>query len=120
MASSCPMAKGVSALREIRTRLLLSQAECAIALGVAAETFRTWDAGRRPTPEAILRQARTLEAKRPKHDRVPLQVLADEIHVHVRTLRAAARDGRGIRHVATLPRRKLAHATSHGRCRVLP
>jgi DNA-binding XRE family transcriptional regulator len=35
-----------------------------------------------------------LKAKRALHDRVPLQVLADELHVHVRTLRAAAHDGR--------------------------
>jgi DNA-binding transcriptional regulator YiaG len=88
------MTNYASALREIRERLGLSQAECATALGVAVETFRTWDAGRRNTPEAIVRQARTLKAKRPLHGRVPLQVLADELHVHVRTLRAAARDGR--------------------------
>jgi hypothetical protein len=30
--------------KEIRTRLQLSQAGCAAALGVAVETFRTWDA----------------------------------------------------------------------------
>jgi len=83
-----------SVLREIRIRLRLSQAECAAALGVAVETFRTWDAGRRPAPEAVVRQARTLKANRPLHDRLPLQVLADELHVHVRTLRAAAHDGR--------------------------
>jgi DNA-binding transcriptional regulator YiaG len=88
------MPKDASALREIRTRLGLSQAECAKALGVALETFRTWDAGRRPAPNAIVNQAQTLRAKRPPHDRVPLQVLADEFHVHVRTLRAAAHDGR--------------------------
>ena len=88
------MAKHASALREIRTRLGLSQAECATALGVALETFRTWDAGRRSAPEAIVGQARTLKARRPTHGRVPLQVLADELHVHVRTLRAAAHDGR--------------------------
>lgn len=88
------MTRYASVLREIRTRLGLSQAECATALGVAVETFRTWDAGRRPAPEAIVRRARTLKAKRPPHDRVPLQVLADELHVHVRTLRAAAHDGR--------------------------
>lgn len=88
------MAQRTSVLREIRTRLGLSQAECATALGVAVETFRTWDAGRRPAPEAIVSQARALKAKRPLHDRVPLQVLAEELHVHVRTLRAAAHDGR--------------------------
>src|SRR5205823_4887485 len=64
------------------------------ALGVAIETFRTWDAGRRHAPEAIVRQAQMLSEKRPTHHRVPLQVLADELHVHVRTLRAAAHDGR--------------------------
>jgi DNA-binding transcriptional regulator YiaG len=94
MASSCRMAKRASVLREIRTQLGLSQAECASALDVAVETFRAWDAGRRPAPEAIVRQARTLKVKRPPHDRVPLQVLADELHVHGRTLRAAAHDGR--------------------------
>jgi DNA-binding transcriptional regulator YiaG len=88
------MAKDASVLREIRTRLGLSQAECATGLGVALETFRAWDAGRRPTPEAIVNQAQKLRAKRPPHDRLPLQVLADEFHVHVRTLRAAAHDGR--------------------------
>jgi DNA-binding XRE family transcriptional regulator len=65
-----------------------------MVLGVALETFRTWDAGRRPAPEAIVSQARALKAKRPLHERVPLQVLADELRVHVRTLRAAAHDGR--------------------------
>ncbi len=33
-------------------------------------------------------------ARLPTHTRVPLHVLADELHVHVRTLRAAAHDGR--------------------------
>ena len=65
-----------------------------MTLGVALETFSTWDAGRRTAPEAIVGQARSLKAKRPSHDQVPLQVLADELHVHVRTLRAAAHDGR--------------------------
>jgi DNA-binding transcriptional regulator YiaG len=88
------MTQCVSNLREIRTRLGLSQAECATALGVATETFRAWDAGRRPAPEAIVSQARTLKAKRPTQNLVPLQVLADELHVHVKTLRAAAHDGR--------------------------
>jgi DNA-binding transcriptional regulator YiaG len=88
------MPQCASNLREIRTRLRLSQAECATALGVAVETLRTWDAGRRPAPEAIVSRARELKVRRPLHDRVPLQVLADELHVHVKTLRAAAHDGR--------------------------
>jgi DNA-binding transcriptional regulator YiaG len=88
------MAGSASPLREIRTRLGLSQAECATALGVSIETFRTWDAGRRTAPEAVVSQARSLKAKRTSHNRVPLQVLTQELHVHVRTLRAAAHDGR--------------------------
>ena len=88
------MAKSASVLREIRTRLRLSQAECATSLGVAVETFRAWDSGRRTAPAAIVRRAQTLEVKQPPSDRVPLQVLADELQVHVRTLRAAAHDGR--------------------------
>jgi DNA-binding transcriptional regulator YiaG len=83
-----------SVLRGIRTRLNLSQAECAAALGVAVETFRTWDAGRRTAPAAVVRRAEALTVKRPVHQRLPLQVLASELHVHVRTLRAAAHDGR--------------------------
>jgi DNA-binding transcriptional regulator YiaG len=88
------MAKQASALREIRTRLGLSQAECAMALGVAVETFRAWDACRRPAPEAVVLGAQALRARRSVGGRVPLHVLADEFKVHVRTLRAAARDGR--------------------------
>ena len=88
------MAHCTSNLREIRTQLGLSQADCATALSVALETFRAWDAGRRPAPDAIVNAASALKPKRPLHDRVPLQVLADELHVHVRTLRAAAHDGR--------------------------
>ena len=88
------MAHPASVLQEVRTRLGLSQAECATALGVALETFRAWDAGRRPAPEAVVERARTLKARRPTQERLALQVLADELHVHVRTLRAAARDGR--------------------------
>jgi transcriptional regulator with XRE-family HTH domain len=94
MASSPSMAQSISQLREIRSLLGLSQAECAAALGVAVETFRTWDAGRRPAPDLIVERAKTLKEKRSTHERVPLRLLAHEFHVNVRTLRAAARDGR--------------------------
>lgn len=77
-----------------RTSLNLSQAECAAALGVALETFRIWDSGRRTPPTAVVRRAEALTVKRPAHQRLPLQLLADELHVHVRTLRSAAHDGR--------------------------
>ena len=81
------MAKYASALRDIRAQLGLSQAECAAALGVALETFRTWDAGRRTAPEAIVSHAGTLKAKQPPHDRVPLQVLADELDTEQQNVR---------------------------------
>src|SRR5438552_18266608 len=83
------MAMDASALREIRTRLRLSQSDARRLLVSPLETFRTWDAGRRRAPEAIISKARALNAKRPRHDRMPLQVLADELHVHVRILCAA-------------------------------
>ena len=68
------MTKKAQTLREIRTQLGLSQAECATALGVAIETFRTWDAGRRPVPEAIVRRAQKLKTKQPTHQQLPLFV----------------------------------------------
>src|SRR5450759_2252766 len=86
------MAPCTSNLREIRTRLGLSQAECATALDVAVETFRAWDAGRRPAPEAIVRQARTLQANRPMHDRAPLQVQPTAVGRQGRR----SRQGRGL------------------------
>src|SRR5262245_26672155 len=88
------MAANNSKLREIRTRLGLSQTECAKALRVSGETLRAWDAGRRATPAAILHKAETLQPKQCQGELMPLHVLADEFDVHVRTLRAAARDGR--------------------------
>lgn len=94
MALSSPMTVAVSVLRAIRMSLGLSQAEFASALNVALETLRTWDANRRPAPEAILVRARALQVPHDRRTRVPLHVLAAEFDVHVRTLRAAARDGR--------------------------
>ena len=64
------MAQSSSTLREIRTRLGLSQSECAVALGVALETYRAWDAGRstvsetggehKPAPQIAVAIAREL------------------------------------------------------------
>jgi hypothetical protein len=58
----------------MRTRLGLSQAQCAAARGIAVETFRTWDAGRRPAPEAVIERARKLKARRPASERLSLDV----------------------------------------------
>jgi transcriptional regulator with XRE-family HTH domain len=93
-----------SELRAIRARLNLSQADCAVALGVALETFRPWDSGRRPPPAAVVRRAEALAAKRPAHQRLLLQLLADELHLHVRTWRTAARDGRPVQAITCLSR----------------
>ena len=81
-------------LRECRIALGKSQAACAEMLGVSPESYRTWDAGRRATPLKMLARARALAAHRNDHDLLPLPVLALLIGVHVKTLRAAARDGR--------------------------
>ena len=63
-------------------------------LGVAAETYRTWDSGRRATPDPWLAKARTLAAREDPARLWSLEALAAELGVHVRTLRNAARSGR--------------------------
>ena len=81
-------------LRECRIALGQSQAAFAAMLGVSPESYRTWDAGRRATPPKMLARAHALAAHRNDHDLLPLPVLALLVGVHVKTLRAAARDGR--------------------------
>ncbi len=81
-------------LRQCREALGLSQSAFARQLGVAPESYRPWDAGRRPVPSAILARARALVAHRDAHPLSPLPLLATLVGVHVRTLRNAARDGR--------------------------
>ena len=81
-------------LRECRIALGKSQAAFALMLGASPESYRTWDAGRRATPPKMLARARALATHRDDHALLPLPVLAPLIGVHVKTLRAAARDGR--------------------------
>ena len=83
-------------LRECRIALGQSQAAFAAMLGVSPESYRTWDAGRRATPPKMLARARALAlaTHRDDHALLPLPVIALLIGVHVKTLRAAARDGR--------------------------
>ena len=81
-------------LREYRIALGKSQAAFAARLGVSPESYRTWDAGRRATPLQILARARALATHRDEHALLPLPMLALLIGVHIKTLRAAARDGR--------------------------
>ena len=81
-------------LCECRIALDQSQAAFAALLGVSAESYRTWDAGRRATPPLVMVRARVIATHRDDHALLPLPVLALLIGVHVKTLRAAARDGR--------------------------
>ena len=80
-------------IRRCRHILKQSQREFAHTLGVGIEAYRTWDAGRRTTPDSVLLKARTL-IETGRDVPVALRVLAGELHVNVRTLRAAAQDGR--------------------------
>ena len=85
---------GSSGVRGLRLRLRLSQSKFASLLGVSAETYRTWDSGRRAVPAACLDKARALAANNDPDRLWSLQTLATELGVHVRTLRDAARSGR--------------------------
>ena len=81
-------------LRECRITLGKSQAAFAAMLGVSPESYRTWDAERRATPPQVMARGRALATHRDDDVLLPLPVLALLIGVHVKTLRAAARDGR--------------------------
>src|SRR5262245_13655184 len=81
------------ALRRLRLATQCTQTAFADHLGISAETYRVWESGRRIPPRAIVDRARRL--KETDCGRLlPLQQLAMEYHVHVRTLRKAAHDGR--------------------------
>ena len=81
-------------LRECRIAPGQSQPAFALMLGASPESYRTWDTGRRAAPPKMLARARALATHRNDHELLPLLVLALLIGVHVKTLRAAARDGR--------------------------
>ena len=85
---------GSREIRRLRLRLQRSQSEFAGLLGVSAETYRTWDSGRRTVPNGLLERARALTAGCDPERLWSLQALATELGVHVRTLRDAARSGR--------------------------
>jgi len=81
-------------LRQCRTALGLSQAQFAAELGVPLETYRTWDSGRRHVRPEVLTRANACALRHNPHALLPLDTLALLVHVHVRTLHAAAKDGR--------------------------
>jgi DNA-binding transcriptional regulator YiaG len=82
----------MNALRRLRLQMDLSQSEFARRLGVAEQTYRTWDSGRRTPPRSIVSRAKRLQET--AGGLLPMQLLADEYRIHVRTLRKAAQDGR--------------------------
>ena len=73
-------------LRQCRYAFALSQSSFAAELGVALETYRTWDSGRRLVRLEILTRARTLALRRDPQALLPLDTVALLINVHVRTL----------------------------------
>ena len=82
-------------LRELRRAIGLGQREFAALLSIPLETYRPWDSGRRAVSAAILQRARAAVVRHQhQHALLPLDQLARELHVHVRTLQAAARTGR--------------------------
>jgi transcriptional regulator with XRE-family HTH domain len=82
-------------LRELRRAADLSQCKFAALMSVPVNTFRMWDSGLRPVPTPMLLRARAMVADHARQtELLPLAHLAKELHVHVRTLQAAARTGR--------------------------
>ncbi|MDO8632553.1 MAG: hypothetical protein Q7R41_18890 [Phycisphaerales bacterium] len=86
---------GMCELRDLRRAANLRQREFAALLSIPLETFRPWDSGRRVVSAAVLQRARdAVVHHRRQHELLPLDQLAKELHVHLRTLQAAARTGR--------------------------
>jgi DNA-binding transcriptional regulator YiaG len=82
-------------LRELRRAIGVGQREFAALLSIPLETFRPWDSGRRVASAAVLQHAREAVAHhQQQRELLPLDQLAKELHVHLRTLQAAARTGR--------------------------
>ena len=82
-------------LRELRRTIGLGQREFAALLSIPLETYRPWDSGRRIISAVVLQRAREAVVHHQRqHELLPLDQLAKELHVHLRTLHAAARTGR--------------------------
>jgi DNA-binding transcriptional regulator YiaG len=81
-------------LRQCREILQMTQIAFADQLGVSLETCRRWDADRRTPRHEILVMANALALRRNPLALLQLGTLARLVGVHVRTLHAAAKDGR--------------------------
>jgi transcriptional regulator with XRE-family HTH domain len=85
----------VATLREIRLTTGQSQRAFAALLEVPFQTYRPLDSGRRRTPTAPLDRAADIQKQhRCDTELFTIDFLARAYHIHPRTLRAAARDGR--------------------------
>ena len=88
-------------LRQLRRHATLSQRAFAGLLDVPVNTFRMWDSGLRQVPAPILLRARAaVEHHAQQTELLPINQLAEEFHVHIRTLQAAVRTGRLTAHFA--------------------
>src|SRR6476660_4458161 len=77
-------------LRELRRAIGLGQREFAALLSIPLETYRPWESGRRVASAAVLQCAREAVIHHQRqHELLPLDQLANELHVHLRTLQAA-------------------------------
>src|SRR5262245_5238718 len=85
---------GGTRVRRVRLALGLSQRQFAACLGVSLESYRPWDAGRRETPEDLMRRALALVKGANVDAPLPLAALSRILRINKGTLRAAAHDGR--------------------------
>jgi transcriptional regulator with XRE-family HTH domain len=81
-------------LRYLRADLKWTQVELARRLDVPVDTYRCWECGRRTIPLEVVEHLSLISGKDCDERPMTLPALADLLAVHVRTLRAAARDGR--------------------------
>jgi DNA-binding transcriptional regulator YiaG len=81
-------------LRDCREATQSSQAAFAERLGVSLQSYRMWDAGRRPVPGELLVRARAFANVALPDGAMALLALAPLLGVSVFRLREAARDGR--------------------------
>ncbi len=94
-ANECHGDRTMYELRNLRRSANLGQREFAALLSVPLETLRTWDSGRRALPTRVMQRAADAVAKhKQQQELLPLDQLANELGVHIRTLQAAARTGR--------------------------
>src|SRR5689334_12556699 len=81
-------------LRYLRADLKWTQLELARRLDVPVDTYRCWESGRRAIPAEVVERLSLLTGQEHNEFPMTLRALAELLTVNVRTLRAAARDGR--------------------------